>query len=95
MNQHEQLTHLCEQVQEIAARTRRTETNLHKIREHLGLELDSQVSARDSGTVISTGHDVTLSQIKRALEKREWFEQGDRVSVVVNGATIAVISFHK
>ncbi len=95
MDNQEQLNYICAQVQEIAARTRRTETNLHKIREHVGLDIDTQVVARDSGTVISHGHDVTLSQIKRALEKRGWFESTDPVSVAVKGDIIAVVTFLK
>ena len=95
MNQQEQLTYLCDQVREIGARARRTETNIHKVREHLGIPTANHAEADDQGNVTVHGHDVTLSQIKRALEDRGMFEVSDPFEVSTMDGRIAVVIFLK
>ena len=92
MNQQDQLAYLCDQVQEIGARARRIETKVHK---HLGIDIPDQSVAVNSGKVLVNGHDVTLSQIKRALEERDWFEVSDTVQVCSEDGCIATVTFLK
>ena len=95
MNQQEQITYLCDQVREIGARARRTETNVHKVRDHLGIPAENHVVADDQGRITVHGHDVTLSQIKRALETKGIFEVTDSYEVSTMAGRIAVVTFLK
>ncbi|MHB0965314.1 MAG: hypothetical protein ACYC36_02560 [Bellilinea sp.] len=97
MNHTDMLRIITEQVGEIAARSRRTETSLHKVREHLGME-----PAKDSIRVIGTpdglqvevpGYDVTLSQIRNALINVGMFVPGKQVLIACRDRGIATVSF--
>ena len=95
MTQAEQLEYLCTQVNELAARARRTETQLHKVREHLGIApVYEKVLITDHNTVTVGGFDVTLSQIKRALEEDLiGHEMLDTIQVHNRAGLIATITF--
>lgn len=81
------------QLNEIADRTRRTETNLHKMREHFGIAgPNTQVKCTGANDVIVQGYDVTLAQIKKAAVEAEHV-LGDRLVLHANGKPIAVIAF--
>jgi len=96
MTNEEQLNHMASQINEIQDRTRRTETNMHKIRECLGMEAPGakqQVKVIDKHTVEVQGYDVTLSRIKRELQTANVFELYLIVDVMLAGKTISQISF--
>lgn len=94
MNQHELLEQIAINTKETADRTRRTETNMHKIREHFGIAgPNGQITCTDHNTVKVHGFDVTLSQILKCLEGSEDFERGDKVRVRNGAGVIAVINF--
>ena len=42
---------------------------------------------------MANGHDVSLSQIKRALEEKDWFEISDPVQIYTRDGLIAVVTF--
>lgn len=89
-NQTEQL------LQEIADRTRRTETNLHKMREHFGIAgaTNGHVSIVGHNAVRVQGYDVTLSQIRKAILADPGCELNDKIQVAdVNDQIIAVVTF--
>lgn len=93
-NQHEMLLQLTNDVREIADRSRRTETNLHKIREHLGVAgPKDQVVCIDHNVVKVHGLDVTLAQILKCLEGQPDFEGTDTVQVRSGNTMIAVLTF--
>lgn len=58
-----------EQLDEIQARTRRTETMVFKLHEQMAGPREAPVEVLDEFTVEVKGYDVTLAQIKRALGK--------------------------
>ena len=84
-----------EQVDEIQSRARRMETMLHKLRESLGVADGGQehVEVLNKGEVKVAGFDVTLSQIKRALQKAEMYTPDEIVSIRVGDELIAEITF--
>lgn len=89
----ETLERMVMQIQEINDRTRRTETNLHKMREHLGLPGPSrpQIEVLGECNLSVTGYDVTLSQIKRAAGSG--LDMGDEIEIRKDGTRIAVVRF--
>lgn len=94
MNTEEQLATINEQLREITDRSRRTETGLHKIREHLGINGDrGQVKVLGSNDVEVQGYDVTLSQIRKTLLAADKFIVGDRVAVRGKEGVFAVVIF--
>jgi multidrug efflux pump subunit AcrB len=71
---------------EIHDRCRRIETNLHKIREGLNIDLPdakAQVVTIDANTVQVQGYDITIAKIKRALETANLFIPGHQVDIVL------------
>lgn len=93
MTQAEQIAYLCDQIDELSARARRTETLLHKVREHLGVPSLNPCTAESATLVVAHGHDVTLSQIKKALEEKMYALPDCPVLVAVRGDVIASIEF--
>jgi len=82
MNQQDMLQQLCAQVSEISDRTRRTETNLHKVREHLGIAGPAaQIEVLGPNDVVVQGYDVTLSQIRKRLKAEKVFIAGDAITI--------------
>lgn len=93
MNQQDMLKQLCERVEEIHDRTRRTETNLHKVREHLGIAGPAaQVSVLGPNDVEVQGYDVTLAQIKKRLKATDNWIAGDTVIVRDSAGIIATVT---
>ena len=96
MTPHEMLQQLCTQVAEISDRTRRTETNMHKMREHMGIAgpASNHVSIIGHNAVRVQGYDVTLSQIRKALLATPGHEPKDKVQIAnSDDEVIAVITF--
>jgi len=93
MNQQDMLQQLCERVDEIHDRTRRTETNLHKVREHLGIAGPAaQIEVLGANDVVVQGYDVTLSQIRKRLKAEKSYNIGDAVTVRTEAGVIAVVT---
>jgi hypothetical protein len=84
-----------ENLLEIAARSRRMETALFRIGEHLGVEKPNADSVRvvSQRMVIVRGFDVTLSKIKQEMTRANMLEIGTPVSVLKDGQEIAVVMF--
>jgi len=96
MINEDKFAYMVLQINEIQDRTRRTETNMHKIRECLGMEAPGakqQVKVIDRHTVEVQGYDVTLSRIKRELQTASVFELFLVVDVMLADKTIAQINF--
>ena len=95
MAQQEQIDFLCEQVNEISARARRTETTLHKVSEHLNIVKDDsdKIAVIGRNEVKVGDYNVTLSQIKRALEGAGNSEMLDTITVTGRNGLIATITF--
>lgn len=84
---------IIEQLAEISARTRRTETGMHKLREHFGLVVagPNQAIVTGHNTVRVQGYDVTLSQINRAIDAHGL--HGDMLRIETQEGVIAHITF--
>lgn len=82
------------QIDEIAARARRTETIVHKLREKAGIPAVNPCIAQSEEEVTVCGHDVTLSQIKHALIGINAFAPGEVVFIYKEGDVIAEIVFY-
>jgi hypothetical protein len=84
-----------ENLLEIAARSRRMETALFRIGEHLGVEKPNVDSVRvvSPRWVNVRGFDVTLSKIKQEMTRANMLEFGTPVSVLKDGHEIAVVMF--
>ena len=84
-------------IDEIHDRCRRMETQLHKIREGLNIEMPmatKQVTVIDADTVQVQGFDVTITQIKRALQKEDIYESGHWIDVLLGECCIAEIKIY-
>lgn len=91
------MTHYDDQLKEVQDRTRRIETSLYKIRDHLGVtpnDTDRVVTVLHGGDVEVRGHDVTLARIRKELIACNAFVKGTPVGVYVNDELIAEITFY-
>lgn len=84
-----------ENLHETAARTRRMETALFRIGEHLGIEKQNTgavvvVSERE---VKVRGFDITLSKIKQEMSRVGMLQLNTPVSIIKDGREIAVVMF--
>jgi len=84
-----------ENLLEIAARSRRMETALFRIGEHMGIEKPNTNAIVVLGPreVKVRGFDITLSKIKQEMIRAGMLEIGTPVSVLKDGQEIAVVMF--
>ncbi len=84
-----------ENLHETAARTRRMETALFRISEHLGIEKQNIGAVRvvSSREVVVRGFDITLSKIKQEMIRAKLLQFDTPVSVLKDGHEIAVVMF--
>lgn len=83
-----------EQLDEIQARTRRTETMVFKLHEQMAGPREAPVEVLDEFTVEVKGYDVTLAQIKRALAKAGYCPDGGNIVYVqCGGEMLAELEF--
>lgn len=83
-----------ENLLEIAARSRRMETALFRIGEHMGIEKQTgAVIAVSPREVKVRGFDITLSKIKQEMFRADMLQFGTPVSVLKDGQEIAVVMF--
>lgn len=87
-------------VQEIQSRTRRTETKVHKIAEHLGIAdaheelLQVEVSKIGGGNTIHVpGMDITLARLKRDLGIAGASRTAKDNVVMLDGCIVAIVTF--
>ena len=84
-----------ENLLEIAARSRRMETALFRISEHMGIEKPNTnaIVVSSPREVKVRGFDITLSKIKQEMTRDGMLEIGTPVSVLKDGQEIAVVMF--
>jgi hypothetical protein len=83
-----------ENMNEVAARSRRMETALFRIGEHLGIEKQTgAVTVVSPREVKVHGFDITLSKIKQEMSRNDMLQIGTPVSVLKDGQEIAVVMF--
>ena len=81
-------------INEIMARSRRMETALFRIGEHMGIEKQTgAVTVVSSREVEVRGFDVTLSKIKQEMARVSMLQFGVPVSVLKDDQEIAVVMF--
>lgn len=83
---------MASQLEEVMARSRRIETGLHGVREHMGL-VDTKIEVLDATRVKVTGLDMSLSKVKRALQTENVFRIGLPVNIFRDGQRVAVVAF--
>jgi exonuclease VII large subunit len=83
-----------ENLMEVAARSRRMETALFRISEHMGIEKQTgAVTVVSPREVKVRGFDITLSKIKQEMSRNDMLQVGTPVSVLKDGQEIAVVMF--
>jgi hypothetical protein len=86
---------ICDQIEEISARVRRTETLVHKIREKMRIPTNTPCTATSPTEVVVQGHDVTLSQIHHAMNQISATGpvKDEEITILKEGEVIAYIIF--
>jgi len=96
MSMEQNLEAINNHLREISDRSRRTETNLHKMREHLGIDGPTkaiQAEVMEQNCVSVHGFYITLSRIKNELLTAGKLDMAEPVYVELDDRVIAEIKF--